>query len=139
MLGKTLHIFVVPSFHDLNFNWFFSFLHSFNFLQLFLRFSLLESVYFNFLLFDLFLLDLKILLIEVSGMGFFDVLRESDFVFSILGAVIDVSIPDTIMLVPLHLAGNERCHRDVFFSFGPGSFLHVKKIRGIPSMDVVNR
>ena len=58
MLGKTLHVFVVPPFHDLYLNWFFSFLHSFNFLQLFLGFGLLESVYFNFLLFDFFLLDL---------------------------------------------------------------------------------
>lgn len=128
MLGKTLHVFVVPPFHDLYFNWFFSFLHGFYFLQLFLRFGLLESIYFNFLLFDLFLLDLKIFLVEVGGMGLFDVLRESDFVFSILCAVIDVCIPDTIVLVPLHLAGNERCHRNVFFSFRPGSFLHVKKI-----------
>ena len=78
-------------------------------------------------------------MIEVGRLRFFDVLRQGDFIFCILVVVIDVGIPDTIVLVPLHLAGDERCHRNILFCFGSGSFLHVKKIRVIPSVHVIDR
>lgn len=134
---QSLHILIIPSFQNFNLNGLFSLLHNlfalctdFPFFNLLLRLDLLQNIHFFFLMSDGVQLFFQILLRKVSWLWFLNVLNLVLRYFQCFGTfrwIIDVSIFNTVMLIPLHLVRNQRSHWYILFCLWSNSFIEIKK------------